>query len=190
MNCAVRNVANFDSRKLVRWIAVVSAIALTALSLAGAARAQEGGTVTAAPQPSGRGADNDAISALIDQYVQSVETADTNLAAQIWSDSPDDSFIFPAGQALGFDEIKRVVYVGAMAGNFSQRQLNLHNVKVHVYGDTAWSEFDWDFEAKLRKDGSSITTYGMETQIYRKQSTGWRLVHVHYSVVTPATQAP
>jgi ketosteroid isomerase-like protein len=189
MNCVVRKDANLDSRRILRCIAVVAVIALSLLCSAGAALAQEGGAVTAAPQVSGRGADNDAVRALIDQYVQSVEAADTNLAAQIWSDSPDDSFIFPAGQALGFDEIKRVVYLGAMAGNFSQRQMNLHNVIVHVYGDTAWSEFDWDSEAKLKKDGSSITTYGMETQIYRKESAGWRLVHVHYSVVTPATQA-
>jgi len=43
------------------------------------------------------------------------------------------------------------------------------------------AEFYWDFVAKLRKDGSPITTHGRETQVYRKMQDGWRLVHVHYS---------
>jgi ketosteroid isomerase-like protein len=42
-------------------------------------------------------------------------------------------------------------------------------------------EFYWDFVAKFRKDGSSITTHGRETQVYRRTPEGWRLVHVHYS---------
>jgi len=29
--------------------------------------------------------------------------------------------------------------------------------------------------------GSSLTTRGRETQIYRKERGQWRLVHVHYS---------
>ncbi len=33
----------------------------------------------------------------------------------------------------------------------------------------------------MRKDGSAVTTHGIETQIYRKQPGKWRLVHVHYS---------
>jgi hypothetical protein len=33
----------------------------------------------------------------------------------------------------------------------------------------------------MRKDGSAVTTHGVETQIYRKQAGEWRLVHVHYS---------
>lgn len=56
-----------------------------------------------------------------------------------------------------------------------------------VFGDSAWAEFYWDFNAKFRKDGSSITTHGRETQVYWKTQDGWRLVHVHYSGM-PQTQ--
>jgi hypothetical protein len=71
------------------------------------------------------------------------------------------------GRERGFDRIKRDVYEGAMGGMFSERRLNVHDVSIHVYGETAWSEFDWDFAAKLKKDGSAVTNHGMETQIYR-----------------------
>jgi ketosteroid isomerase-like protein len=57
----------------------------------------------------------------------------------------------------------------------------MHDVAIHVNGAAAWSEFHWDFHATLRKDGSAVTTHGIETQIYRKEEGDWRLVHVHYS---------
>ena len=68
-----------------------------------------------------------------------------------------------------------------MGGMFSARHLETHGVAVHVNGNAAWSEFHWVFRATMRKDGSAVTTHGVETQIYSKQAGKWRLVHVHYS---------
>ena len=68
-----------------------------------------------------------------------------------------------------------------MRETFSKRKLSPRDVAVHVYGNSAWVEFDWDFVAKFRKDRSPITTHGRETQVYWKMPDGWRLVHVHYS---------
>jgi ketosteroid isomerase-like protein len=135
----------------------------------------------ASPKKKSATADSDAIRGIIGEYAKSVDGADTNLASQIWSDSADVSFIYPRGRERGFEEIKRNIYDVAMGSTFSERKLNIHDVSIHVYGDAAWAEFDWDFVAKLRKDASPVTTRGMETQIYRKQASGWRLVHVHYS---------
>ena len=69
----------------------------------------------------------------------------------------------------------------ALGGMFSERKLEVKDVHVHPLGDAAWAEFDWDFTAKLKTDGSTVKTQGRETQIYRKEPAGWRLVHVHYS---------
>jgi hypothetical protein len=57
-----------------------------------------------------------------------------------------------------------------MGGMFSARDLETHGVAVHTNGNTAWSEFHWVFRATMRKDGSAVTTHGVETQIYRKQA--------------------
>jgi len=67
-----------------------------------------------------------------------------------------------------------------MGSMFSARKLEMHAVMVYVNGDSAWSEFHWDFHATLRKDGSEVTTHGIETQVYCKENGAWRLVHVHY----------
>src|SRR6266403_1411494 len=121
------------------------------------------------------------IRSLIEKYAKSVDDADTNLAAQVWLDSPDVSFIHPLGHERGFEQIKQHVYTRVMGETFSDRKLSVHDVSIHTYGNAAWAEFYWDFAAKFRKDGSPLTTHGRETQLYQREQGRWRLVHVHYS---------
>ena len=81
----------------------------------------------------------------------------------------------------GFEAIKRQVFQNIMGGMFSARDLEVQGAAIHVSGNTGWSEFHWVFHATMRKDGSAVTTHGVETQVYRRESGKWRLVHVHYS---------
>jgi Xaa-Pro aminopeptidase len=118
---------------------------------------------------------------LIAKYAKSVSDADTDLASQIWWNSPEASFIHPLGHEHGFEQIKENVYKRLMAGMFSERKLSPRDITVQMLGDAAEAEFYWDFTATLRKDGSPVTTHGRETQVYRRTPDGWRLVHVHYS---------
>jgi ketosteroid isomerase-like protein len=118
---------------------------------------------------------------LISQYVKAIDTADLKLLSQIWSHSPEVSFIYPIGEEHGFDAIKQYVFQNVMGGMFSIRQLEVNDVAIHVSGNEAWSEFHWIFHATMRKDASVLTTHGVETQVYRRESGDWHLVHVHYS---------
>jgi len=128
------------------------------------------------------------IEQLIAKYARSIDLADPALAAEVWSHSPDVSFIHPAGHEHGLDQIKQNVYVHLMGELFSERELMVKDIRIHQYGDTAFAEFYWDFTARLRKDGSAVNTKGRETQIYRKEAGAWRLVHVHYSAM-PVVEA-
>ena len=136
--------------------------------------------------PDGAAPDSGAIHSLIEKYAKSVDGADTALAAEVWLDSPDVSFIHPLGHEHGFAQIKQNVYTRLMGETFSERKLSVHDVSIQTYGNTARAEFYWDFAAKFRKDGSPIATHGGETQLYQKIEGRWRLVHVHYSGM-PAT---
>jgi len=131
-------------------------------------------------------ADSGMIRSLIEKYAKSVDGADTALAAEVWLDSPEVSFIHPLGHEHGFEQIKQNVYRHLMGDAFSERKLSVHDVSVHVYGEAACAEFYWDFAAKFRKDGSPLTTHGRETQLYQKENGRWRLVHVHYSGMPPS----
>ena len=134
-----------------------------------------------APDPAAVAGDILGIHRDLDQYAQAIDTVDLKLLAQIWSHSPDVSFIYPLGEEHGFEAIEQHVFEKVMGRMFSTRDLKMHDVMIYVNGDSAWSEFHWEFHATLRKDGSAVTTHGVETQVYRKENGQWRLVHVHYS---------
>jgi ketosteroid isomerase-like protein len=126
---------------------------------------------------SGRGSDVAALHHLIEQYAKALDTIDLNLLSQIWSRSPEVSFIYPLGEEHGFEAIEQQVFQKVMGGMFSTRDLELHDVSIHVNGKAGWSEFRWTFHAMMRQNGSAITTRG----VYRKEAGKWRLVHVRYS---------
>ncbi len=122
-----------------------------------------------------------ALHQLIEQYAKAVDTVDLSQMSQVWSHAPEVSFIYPLGEEHGLDAIEQNVFQKVMGGMFSARDLAIRDAAIHVNGDAAWSEFHWTFHATMRKDGSAVTTHGVETQVYRKEVGRWRLVHVHYS---------
>ncbi len=144
---------------------------------------------TAATQDKPAGAEA-AIRQLIGKYAAAADAADPKLAGEVWENSPDISFINPAGYEHGWSEVQ-TFYTNIMGGLFTLRKLNIHEPAIHVYGDAAWSEFDWDFEATRKANGQPVHTKGRETQIYRRTGPGrWALVHVHYSVPAPEFAKP
>jgi ketosteroid isomerase-like protein len=161
----------------------------TAAWLLGSALGATAGELAPAPVPS---SDEAAIRKLITAYARSVDTVDTALAYTIWADAPEVSFIHPNGHQRGWESIKVGVYEQAMGQTFSERRLTVKDIVIRCHGDSAWAEFYWDFNGKLRKDGSSVATQGRETQIYWRLKGEWRLVHVHYSgmPVTGERQGP
>ena len=141
---------------------------------------------TASPVPRDLSSDVSEIKDQIAKYAKSIDELDLRLAAQVWEDSPEVSFIHPLGHDHGFEQIKADIYEKIMGGLFSERRLSPHDIVVHLYGDSAVAEFYWDFTAKMKKDGSTVNTQGRETQVYERENGVWRLVHVHYSGSVPA----
>ena len=132
--------------------------------------------------------DEDDIKQLISMYAKAADQADRTLASRIWCDSSDDSLINPVGRWSGVEQIMGF-YRHDMGEMYSARDLEISEVSVRMYSDAAWAEFNWQFSAKRRKDGSSVSFRGMETQIYRKNRDRWCLVHVHYSALPAEKKA-
>lgn len=116
---------------------------------------------------------------LVSRYVHSIDMADTSLGAAIWSPTSEISFINPSGNQYGWDGIKTIYNM--FRDNFSYRKLTYHDLKFANYGNVAWLEFYWVFDANFKTDNNPVQTKGRETQIWRKVNQEWRLVHVHYS---------
>ena len=99
--------------------------------------------------------DNTELLCALELYRQSIDNAeDLSLAEKVWETDSSVSMIFPLGQAQGWDNVRE---------------------------SFAIVEFDWEFHARKREDGSSVNTKGRESQVYEKKDGAWRLVHVHYS---------
>ena len=128
-------------------------------------------------------ADVRAIKHLLATYAASIDKADPQMAEQVFSNGPEVTFVHPLGEEHGRNQIEADFYRNLMGATFSERTLTPENVSVHIYGNAAWSEFNWDFVAKVRKDGSAYHSQGRETQIYHREHGRWRIVHVHYSGV-------
>jgi ketosteroid isomerase-like protein len=164
-------------RRSIYAALLASFIAVVAGNSAAQDKPPQGNLATAQPSPKAE------IRGLVDRYMRSIDKADTKLGATVWSPTPDVTFIEPTGHERGWDQIATVVYGKLMGQTFATRTLkNVSDVSIHVYGDAAVVEFDWDFVATLRSDGSAVHTTGRESQVYvNLPGKGWRLVHVHYS---------
>jgi ketosteroid isomerase-like protein len=119
--------------------------------------------------------------ALVTNYVQSIEKADTTLGSEIWSPTAEISFINPMGTEYGWDGIKKIYFM--FRDNFTSRKLTFSNLKYAYYGNVSWVTFYWIFDGTLKADNSAVQTKGRETQIWKKVNNEWRLVHVHYSAM-------
>lgn len=120
----------------------------------------------------------------IARYSASIDRADTNLAADVWHTFPSASFIHPMGYERGWSDISYNLYRKLMGETFSERKLATRDITVHLNGDSAWAEFSWTFDAKLKSTGAPVHTEGRETQIYQRDPMRvWRLHHVHYSAM-------
>jgi len=129
------------------------------------------------------GKEKDEIQHLISLYAKAADEADPTLASRVWCNSSEDSLINPAGRWSGVEAILGF-YRHEMGDTYSSRTLKITDISVRLYTDAAWAEFDWDFEATRRRDGSAVSLHGMETQIYRDNHASWCLVHVHYSALS------
>lgn len=121
------------------------------------------------------------IEELIKVYARSINEADTELAATVWSPTEDVSFITPKGHRHGWEEICAMFYGKMMGSNFSKRDLRVYNQEIQCYGAMATVVFYWEFNAVWKEDGEKLKTEGRESQFYRNDGKRWLLTHVHYS---------
>ena len=120
------------------------------------------------------------ISKIIDAYVKTINDDDLELVNQIWSHGDEVSFIGPSGRYSTYNEIRDNFVHGVFGVNFTKRDLQKEELTITVYGDAAWAEFTWKFDA-IRNDGSPHNTKGRESQFFHKENGQWKLVHIHYS---------
>ncbi len=112
-------------------------------------------------------------------YTKALDTGDLGLAARVWWDTKDVSAITPMGHSRGWEEVKGMYQF--FAETFTDRHLQARDIAVHLMGHTAWVEYNWHFDARIKANGNEIHSDGRESEVFRKIDGVWRIVHIHYS---------
>ncbi|OUO92826.1 nuclear transport factor 2 family protein [Cloacibacillus sp. An23] len=121
------------------------------------------------------------IEKLIKNYVRSVEECDVELARGLWDSSGRVSFIHPNGYERSFEEVAEHFYKGTMERLCTKRELVVRNIACRMCSEAAFAEFEWDFYATARADGSEMHTEGRESQFLVLKDGEWKIAHIHYS---------
>ena len=98
---------------------------------------------------------------MIADYAKSVNDLDMDLARRVWSTRSEVTFIRPRGTERGLNAVLENFYQNTMR-LFPKRQLLPAKAEIHVYGDTAWSQFTWVFHATLKDGAKEITKRGVK----------------------------
>ena len=124
--------------------------------------------------------DRSAIEQVFDKYLQSINTGDIALAAQVWSQSPDLLVVTPIGRFKGWESVQRDIYANFVREH-PVRNVEASNIVIVMAGDAAWLVYDFVYTAELA-NGQKFLSNGWESHGYQRTAKGWRIAHLHYSV--------
>jgi uncharacterized protein (TIGR02246 family) len=129
-------------------------------------------------------ADAGAIQALVEKEAAAINARDLNQLAEIWSEDPEILLfdVPPPGRFRGWEQVARVFK--EFFDRFSDISLTVAEVEIGVEGDLAYASYDWTLTGMMGE--SAVRDRGQATSIYRREESGWRLVHAHYSPVPAA----
>ncbi len=129
-------------------------------------------------------ADAGAIRALVDKEVAAINAEDLQELAQVWSETREILLfdVPPPNRFEGWNQVGRVFQ--DFFDRFSEIQLSVDAVKIGVDGDLGYASYDWALAGTMGE--SEVRDRGQATSIYRREESGWRLVHAHYSPVPAA----
>lgn len=122
-----------------------------------------------------------AIKNVLDDYITSINNADTTLGKKVFLISDKVNFIHPRKHEMGWENIKTGIY-GMFGSRFTKRDLKSTKEIITFFDDVAILEFYWVFDAIFNDEKAApLQTKGRETQVLKKFGEDWKIIHVHYS---------
>jgi ketosteroid isomerase-like protein len=123
--------------------------------------------------------DADAVRKLVTREAEAMQGHDLKTLEGLWSESPDILLydVAPPGRFQGWPAIARTY--NDFLSRTSDLKIGVDHLRVDVDGTLAVATYDWTLSGKL--DEAQLQDRGATTAVYRKEKTGWRLVHAHVS---------
>jgi ketosteroid isomerase-like protein len=124
-------------------------------------------------------ADADAVRQLVTREAEAMQGHDLKTLEGLWSESPDILLVdvAPPGRFQGWPAIARTY--NDFLSHTSDLTIGVDHLRVDVDGSLAVATYDWTLSGRL--DDAKLQDKGATTAVYRKEKTGWKLVHAHVS---------
>ncbi len=119
----------------------------------------------------------------INRYLYSIDKADPTLGKQLFYVSPETSFIHPRGHERGWSQIAENFYGTTMGKTFSKRTLKLDAPLLFMCMAMPPLQSSTGILPRYAVIMGRLNTRQAAKAVWAKiPNTGWRIVHVHYSV--------
>lgn len=119
---------------------------------------------------------------MVERYKTAVHTQAWEDFAPLWAEGTENVLISPGGYFVGTQDIYENFLIGGIRKAYSRIDLISHNIDVRITGDTAIVVFSYSTDCDRRETGEYFSISGLETQVYVRQESQWKLTHVHYSM--------
>ena len=126
------------------------------------------------------------IEAILDIYDQVIAEMNLDLLLTIWADADDVSIVSPVSRIQSSEELE--AFFQGLRDAYLEIDLQRSNVTIHTEGTAGWVAFDYTIDG-VTADGP-LQFSGWETQVYRRIEDGWRIAHIHYSVLLEQPAEP
>ena len=103
----------------------------------------------------------------------------------------DELTYFDPFQEKRLDGLERMkAFVARLAGTVKVSRFDMQNPKVQFHSDVAVLTFNLMSYAKRPDGKETLAARWNSTEIYRRFEGGWKIVHSHWSYITPELKQP
>ena len=152
-----------------------------------ATRRQRSSLPTRAMDPTPNPADIDAVRATNLAFYKAFEAGDLDVMAELWSAEAPISCLHPGWEPLSGRDAVLASWIGIFRGTKSIA-FTLRNVQIFLAGDVAWVLLVEEIDA-THADGGHVRAAAHATNVFVRESTGWKVVH-HHAGPAVASQSP
>lgn len=118
---------------------------------------------------------------LVNQYTEAIHTQNKEDFYSIWSKDDVNTMISNSNKYVGLDNLYNDFLIGGIQNAYTKIDLIIENTHVQKVSDTiAIITLEYHTECIRRETNEEYGIEGLETQIVKKTSDGWKLVYIQY----------
>ncbi len=122
------------------------------------------------------------IEAVVDRYCEAIGTQNKDEFISLWTGEPSDVLISGSKYFEGVHTITDSFLIGGIQKMYSSIRLVKEDIKIHRLTDEiAVVIFRYHTVCRRRETGEPYGIRGLETQVLKYTSSGWRIAHIQYS---------